>query len=116
MHADQALLKNKKKNEAKAIKKLIKQFPKQKGIWKDLHEYEKREDAESKFVYVVEKLEAYLVAILSKEGKWIKRGATKEAIEKLQRKVRDIDTIAQFLNKDLMDYLRKNQRKFEKYL
>ena len=36
---------------------MMKQFPKQKSIWKDLHSYEKRKDAESKFVYMVEKLE-----------------------------------------------------------
>ena len=114
VHASEALLKNKARNEAKAFKKLEKQFPKQEGIWKDLHEYEKKKNAESKFVYVVEKLEAYLVAILSEEDKWIKKGVTKEAVEKLQRKIGNVDTVAQFLNKDLMDYVRKNKRKFEK--
>mgnify|MGYP001559278579 CR=1 FL=1 len=112
MHASPELLKNKKANETKAAKKLTKDFPRQKSMWKDLHEYEKKKDAESRFVYVVEKLEAFLVATMSDEDKWIKRGVTQESIRRLQGKIQNIDTVAQMFNNDLMDYLKKNKKKF----
>lgn len=104
--------KHKEKKEAASIKKLKKQFPKQKSLWKDLDEYEKKKDPESKFVYLVEKLEPILVVLLSAKDHWTKRNITFDLFfEKKQRKIKDIDTIAQFLNKDLMDYLYKNKAK-----
>lgn len=115
MHANNTAIKNKVKNEERAIKKLIKQFPRQKSIWRNLHDYETRKDAESRFVYLVEKLEPVLVVILSDKNHWIEKNVTvAELIEMKQIKIKDLDTVAQFLNKDLMDYLRKNKRKFEK--
>lgn len=114
MHASLKLLKNKKANEAKATKKLIKNFRRQKSVWKDLREYEKKKDTESRFVYVVEKLEAFLVATISDEDKWIKRGVTQESIRRLQGKIQNIDTVAQMFNNDLMDYLKKHHKKFWK--
>jgi len=46
---------------------------------------------------------------------WIKRNITfEDFIEKKQRKIKNLDTIAQFLNKDLMSYLKKNKNKFWK--
>ena len=105
--------KDKEKREARAIKKLEGQFPKQSPIWKDLNEYEKRKDKESKFVYLVEKLEPILLVLLSEPEHWIKRKINFEAfIENKQRKIKDIDTIAQFLNKDLMKYLGKKKAIF----
>ncbi len=104
--------KDKDKKEAASIVKLKKQFPKQKSLWKDLDEYEKRKNAESKFVYLVEKLEPILLVLLSAEDHWKKRNIPFDLFfEKKQHKIKDIDTIAQFLNKDLMKYLVKNKRK-----
>lgn len=105
--------KDKEKKEALAFKRLIKQFPKQKTIWKDLGEYEKRKDAESRFVYLVEKLEPILVILISEPDHWVKRKVTMEGlIEKKQRKIKDLDTVAQFLNKDLMEYIGKQKKLF----
>jgi len=102
-------------SETKAIKTLIKKFPKQRSLWKDLKEYEKRKDAESKFVYLVEKLEPGLVVILSPLGQSVKRKSTLEwAIKEKQKKIGKVDTVAQFFNKDLTDYLQKNKNKFWK--
>lgn len=105
--------KDKEKKEAAAMKKLAKQFVKQKSIWKDLAQYEKRKDAESKFVYLIEKLEPILVILLSEKDHWLKRNVNLEdLLERKQRKIKDLDTVAQFLNKDLMAYLTKNRKKF----
>lgn len=107
--------KDKERKEAQAIRKLMRQFPKQKSVWNNLNEYEKRKDAESRFVYLVEKLEPILVVIISDPKNWLRRNVkVSELIEKKQRKIKDLDTVAQFLNNDLMDYLRKNSGKFEK--
>ncbi len=107
--------KDKEKKEAHAIKKLQKQFPKQKSLWKDLSEYEKRAGAESKFVYLIEKIETYLVVILSPSKLSVKRKATiEQSIELKQKKIKDLDTVAQFMNKDLMDYLKRHHKKFWK--
>lgn len=105
--------KDKEKREAKAIAKLIKNFPKQTSIWKDLQDYEVRKDKESKFVYLVEKLEPILSVLLSEEDHWTKRKITFEHfLEKKQKKIKDLDTIAQFLNHDLMKYLKTKKNRF----
>ncbi len=115
IYASQTKKTKAKTNETKAIKTLIKKFPKQKSLWKDLQEYEKRKNAESRFVYMIEKLEPGLVIILSPSGRSVKRKATFEwAIKEKQKKVGDIDTVAQLFNKDLTNYLKKNQKKFWK--
>jgi 5'-deoxynucleotidase YfbR-like HD superfamily hydrolase len=102
------------KKEALAIKKLAKQFPKQKSIWKDLVEYEKRKDPESRFVYLIEKLEPVLIMILSgKNPHKARKIKLDDFIEKKQRKIKDLDSIAQFINKDVMNYLKKNRKRFE---
>ncbi len=113
IYASQAQRKKGKKQEAKALGKLARRFPKQKSLWKDLHEYEQRKNEESKFVYLVEKLEPILVVLLSAPDHWLKRKITWENfLERKQRKIKDLNTIAQFLNKDLMDYLSKNKARF----
>lgn len=113
IYASETKKKKAKEKEVQAITSLIKNFPKQKSLWKDLHEYEKRKDAESKFVYLVEKLEPMLVIVLSAPNHWKKRNISFDALfEAKQRKIKDLDTIAQFLNKDLMNYLAKNKKKF----
>ena len=107
--------KSKEKKEAQSIKKLVKEFPKQKSLWKDLHEYEKKKDDESKFVYLIEKLEPILAVLLSEKDHWVKRKVTwEDFLERKQRKIKNLDTIAQFLNQDLMGYLKKNKKKFHK--
>lgn len=115
LYASQTKKDNAKRNETKAIKTLIKKFPKQKSLWSDLQEYEKKKDAESRFAYMIEKLEPGLVIILSPSGKSVKRKAPLEwAIQEKQKKVGNIDTVAQFFNKDLTYYFRKNQKKLWK--
>jgi 5'-deoxynucleotidase YfbR-like HD superfamily hydrolase len=100
--------------EAKAVKKLARQFPKQKSIWKNLVDYEKGNDPESRFVYLVEKLEPVLIMILSdKNPHKARKIKLDDFIEKKQRKIKDLNTIAQFLNKDVMNYLKKNRERFE---
>ncbi len=107
--------KDKDKKEAQSIKKLAKEFPKQKNLWGDLQEYEKKKDAESKFVYLIEKLEPILAVLLSEKDHWKKRKITfEDFLERKQRKIKDLDTVAQFLNQDLMKYLEKRKAKFYK--
>jgi len=76
-----------------------------------LHEYESRENAESRFVYLIEKLEPILLVLSSVPDHWIKRGISfKMFFEKKQEKIKDLKTVAQFLNKDLMKYLEKSKK------
>jgi putative hydrolase of HD superfamily len=113
IYANQAQKNKGKEREVKAIKTLAKQFPKQKSLWKDLHEYEMRKNAESKFVYLIEKLEPILVVLVSAPDHWIKRNIHwDEFLDKKQKKIKDLETVAQFLNKDLMAYLKKYRTKF----
>lgn len=103
----------KEKNEHKSLLKLKKDYPKQKHVWNIINEYEKRSDDESRFVYVVEKLEPIIVVLLSEKDHWIKRNVSMEDfIDRKQRKIKDIKTFAQIFNKEMMDYLIKNKRKF----
>lgn len=107
-------LEMKTKKEAMSIKRMQKEFPKQKTMWKNLYDYEKRKDPESKFVYLVEKLEPILVVMVSEIDHWKNRNLKiNEFIPMKQRKIKELDTIAQFLNHDLMRYLHKNKKRYE---
>ncbi len=103
----------KEKNEHKSLLKLKKDYPNQALVWDIVTEYEKRLDDESKFVYVVEKLEPIIVVLLSEKDHWIKRNVSMEDfIDRKQRKIKDIKTFAQIFNKEMMDYLIKNKNKY----
>ncbi len=107
--------KDKEKREHQALLKLKKNFPKLRSIWNLIGIYEKRKDEESKFVYVIEKLEPILCCLLSEKDHYIKRGVTLEnLIERKQRKIKSIDTFAQNFTKEILDHLKKNKNKFFK--
>lgn len=104
--------KNKDLKEQKALARLRKEFPQLKSFWNLISEFEKREDEESRFVYLIEKLEPILVVILSEKDHYKKRNVgLDEFIEVKQRKIKDIDTFAQIFNKEIMAYLKKNKKK-----
>ncbi len=112
-HKNSNTQKNKEVKEHKSLLRLKKEFPKQKSFWKFIDEYEKRKDKESKFVYLIEKLEPILLVILSEKDHWKKRNVgIDEFIEVKQRKIKDIDSFAQVFNKEIMAYLKKNKKKF----
>lgn len=103
---------DKEKKEHKSFLKLKKKFPNLKSMWKLLDAYEKRKDEESKFVYIIEKLEPILVVILSENDHWIKRKVKiDDFIDKKQKKIKYIDSFAQKFNEEIMEYLRKNNKK-----
>jgi hypothetical protein len=84
-------------------------------MWSTISKYEKRTDAESKFVYIIEKLEPIFVVILSEQDHWIKRNVSiDDFIDRKQSKIKDISSFAQMFNKETMDYLQKNKHKFFK--
>ncbi|MEN9582436.1 MAG: hypothetical protein RL641_390 [Candidatus Parcubacteria bacterium] len=101
--------------EHKSFQKLQKQFPHLEDMWSTISKYEKRTDAESKFVYIIEKLEPIFVVILSEQDHWIKRNVSiDDFIDRKQSKIKDISSFAQMFNKETMDYLQKNKHKFFK--
>lgn len=105
--------KNKELKEHKSLLCLKKEFPNLKSFWKLIAEYEKRNDKESKFVYLIEKLEPILLVILSEKDHWKKRNVgIDEFIEVKQRKIKDINNFAQVFNEEIMAYLKKNRKKF----
>ncbi len=105
--------KSKEIKEHKALLKLQKEFPKLKTFWKLIKEYEKKNNNESRFVYIIEKLEPILVVILSEKDHWKKRGVKmQDFIDKKQSKIKSLESFAQNFNKEIMDYLRKNNKKF----
>lgn len=106
---------DKAKREHQALLKLKKNFPKLKSLWKLIEIYEKKNDDESKFVYVVEKLEPILLVILSEEDHWIKRNINFDQFFVVkQKKIKDIDSFAQNFNKEIMDYLKNKKSKYFK--
>ena len=105
--------KEKEKKEHLSLLKLKKQFPKLKSFWTIIDSYEKRLDEESKFVYLIEKLEPIFVVILSEKDHWLKRNiGIEDFIDKKQRKIKDLKLTAQIFNKETMEYLRKNNKKY----
>jgi 5'-deoxynucleotidase YfbR-like HD superfamily hydrolase len=105
--------KDKERAERQSLLKLQRQFPKMKSLWNIISTYEKRDDAEAKFVYVIEKLEPIFLVLLVEQDHFKKRGITLEDfIDLKQRKIKDLDTIAQLFNKEVMAYLKKNKKKY----
>ena len=105
--------KDKEKREHKSFLKLKASFPNLKSIWKLIEQYEKRKDEESKFVYVIEKLEPILVVILSENDHWIKRKVKiDDFFERKQKKIKSIDSFAHKFTKEILEFLEKNKKKF----
>lgn len=106
---------DKHQKELNALKKLKKKYPNLKSIWGLIDMYEKKKDKESKFVYVIEKLEPILLVVLSEEDHWIKRNINfEEFLFAKQKKIKDIDSFAQNFNQDIMNYLKKKKAKYFK--
>ncbi len=106
---------DKEAKEHKSLMRLKKEFPNLKSIWKLIETYEKRNDDEAKFVYVIEKLEPVFSIILSEQDHWKKRNVSIDMFVDLkQRKIKNIDTFAQVFNDGLVTYLKKNKKKFFK--
>lgn len=106
---------DKAKAEHNAFLKLKKKFPNLKSIWNDLESYEKKLDDESKFVYIIEKLEPILIVILSEEDHWIKRNINFDQFFVVkQKKIKDIESFAQNFNREIMKYLEKNKVRYFK--
>lgn len=107
--------KDKEKREHKSLLKLKKKFPNLSSVWKTLESYESRKDEESKFVYVIEKLEPVLVVVLTENDHWIKRKISFDNfIERKQRKIKDIDSFAQEFTKEVLGYIEKRKKMFFK--
>jgi 5'-deoxynucleotidase YfbR-like HD superfamily hydrolase len=99
--------------EARAIRKLVRLFPKQKTLWRELEAYEKRRDPESRFVYLVEKLEPILSVLLSEPDHWLKRKVSLEGfLARKNVKLAELNAPAQFLWDDLVSLLKKRSRLF----
>lgn len=99
-------------SEEKALKehdsllKLKDKFPRLQVIWEDIEAYERREDPESKFVYIMDKLEPILVVLLSEPDHFKKRGITHEDfVERKQKKIRGLESEAQIFNEEIMRYI-----------
>jgi putative hydrolase of HD superfamily len=106
---------DKVKAEHISFLKLIKKYPKQKSMWKLIEQYEKKKDEESKFVYIIEKLEPILVVLVSEEDHWLKRNIDFERFLAVkQKKIKDIESFAQNFNKEIMSYLKNKKSKYFK--
>lgn len=103
----------KTRKEHESLLKLKEKFPGLEAIWKDVDAYEKREDAESKFVYIIDKLEPILLVILSARDHFTKRGiAHGDFVERKQKKIKDLESSAQVFNKEIMQYIEEHKAEF----
>lgn len=110
IHAEYAEA-DKAENERKALLRLREKFPHLSNIWETIDAYEKREDPESKFVYIIEKLEPGLTIFLSDRQDLKKRGAVYERlVENKESKVRGIDSPAQLFHREVMQYLKDHRK------
>ncbi len=105
--------KEKEKEEHKSLLKLKKNYPNLKSFWKIIAEYEKRKDEEAKFVYLIEKLEPIFTVLVSEKDHFIKRKISFDNFfDRKQRKIKDLKLSAQIFNKETMEYLIKNKKKY----
>lgn len=97
--------------EAKALKKLIKNFPEYKEMWRVAEEFEKREDDESKFVYALDKVQPVLQIYLDGGRTWRKEKIVlKQLTDNKDEKVK-ISPIANKYWIALISILKKNEKK-----
>lgn len=103
----------KARKEHESLLELKEKFPGLATIWSDVEAYEKREDAESKFVYIIDKLEPILLVILSARDHFKKVGITHEDFVALkQKKIKDLESAAQVFNKEIMRYIEEHKAEF----
>lgn len=103
----------KEAKEKIAIDTLHSNYPSLESMWSTLDNYENKIDDESKFVYIVEKLEPTLLLLLSAPNHFRHRNVTYDFFkEKKLRKIKDIDSFAQAFVKDVFEYLEENKSKY----
>jgi len=97
--------------EHESLLKLKEKFPRLETIWEDIEAYEAREDTESRFVYIIDKLEPILLVILSAPNHFKKRGiAYDNFVERKQKKIKDVESAAQVFNQEIMRFVEENRK------
>ena len=104
---------DKHKRELKSLEKLKSKYPDLINIWKEIDNYEKKQDEEAKFVYLIEKVEPILTVLLSEDDHWLKRKVSFEDFNNRKRsKTSKYSSFAQYFVEDIMKYLDKNKKKW----
>ena len=106
---DKALLDSKEQREKEAAERLKKEFPEFEELHKLIHEYEKKSDEESKFIYALDKIEPMLYIYLDNGRLWKKRNITlRMIIEHKTEKISVSPTIKKIYN-ELLKLLEKDK-------
>lgn len=96
-----------------AIDTLQSNYPSLHSMWSALDDYENKIDAESKFVYLVEKLEPTALLCLSAPDHYRHRNISYDFFKnKKLSKIKDINSFAQVFVKDMFEYLEENKSKY----
>ncbi len=104
---------DKHKRELKSLAKLKSRYPDLINIWKEIDIYEKRQDEEAIFVYIIEKIEPILTVLLSEDDHWLKRKVSFEDFNNRKRsKTSKYNSFAQYFLEDIMTYLDKHRKKW----
>lgn len=97
--------------EHQSLLALKEKFPRLRAMWDDVEAYERREDEESKFVYIMDKLEPILTVLLSADDHFLKRGISHEDfVELKQKKIRGIESPVQVFNAAIMRYIEEHRK------
>jgi len=102
---DSSVTDTKEKRELDAAAQIQKEFPEFEELHQAIKNYEKREDAESKFVYALDKVEPVLTIYLDKGRTWHKDEVTLEMITSMKSPKVAVDKTIESIFNELVEKL-----------
>jgi len=108
-HNNEQVLKDKIERELEAAHKIKEEFPDFLELHEIIEQYESRTDAESKFIYALDKMEPVLNIYLDKGRTWRKNKVTLEMLEKAKTPKIATDSTIEKIFKELVQKLKEEQ-------
>lgn len=108
-HNNDQVLKDKLQKELEAAHKIKEEFPDFLELHKIIEQYESRADAESKFIYALDKMEPVLNIYLDKGRTWRKNNVTLEMLETAKTSKVSIDPTINKIFKELVQKLKEEE-------
>ncbi len=109
------LLESKTRREREAAERLKKEFPEFSDLHDAIHHYELREDAESKFVYALDKIQPLINIYLDNGRNWKLKGVTLEMlVENKKTKTAISSEIKDYWEQIVLLFTKEEERLFPK--
>jgi putative hydrolase of HD superfamily len=110
-HKNKRVHESKQKREYKALQKITKEFSEFKELHRYIRQYEARKDAESKFMYALDKIHPVILIYLDKGHTWKREKITLAMAREMKDHKIKVDPLIDEYWKELVPKLKRKEKK-----